>query len=145
MLCGQYKEGPVYGTDISRALQKAGFKGLVFICSANDDCNSIKHYLAAGATGSLNKFNNITQELVTEIIWQCIIGFKASTMASSKSATSRLASDQAAASAKLNQPQQTYLGRGAPEIFELESASGHTDDLSVLVDELHCAGDTISS
>jgi len=45
----------IYGTDITKSLRSQGFRGAIFIRSANDDCESANTYANAGATGSLSK------------------------------------------------------------------------------------------
>jgi len=125
-----YKEGRIYGTDITRGLLKAGFKGLVFICSANDECASVKQYLDAGATGSLKKSNSISEELVNDILQQCIIGFSAATQPEMKP---RL-------------PGLQHMAPSSPEKTALTvNLNSRSDRGSVLVDELHCAGSSILS
>jgi hypothetical protein len=51
----KYAEGEVLGTDVMGALRTAGFCGLMFIRSANDDPESARFYRQAGATGVLSK------------------------------------------------------------------------------------------
>jgi len=51
----KYKEGEMLGTDIIGALRATGFRGLLFIRSANDDPESARFYRAAGANGVLSK------------------------------------------------------------------------------------------
>jgi hypothetical protein len=51
----KYKEGRVLGTDVVSDLRAAGFSGLMFIRSANDDPESARFYRRAGANGVLSK------------------------------------------------------------------------------------------
>jgi CheY-like chemotaxis protein len=51
----KYDEGEMLGTDVVRALRAAGFSGLLFIRSANDDPESARSYREAGANDVLSK------------------------------------------------------------------------------------------
>ncbi len=64
---GEVKD--IYGTEVTRKLRKMGFKGVIFIRSANDDADSIKKYISAGATGTLQKDSNV-QDSADDIIVQ---------------------------------------------------------------------------
>ena len=44
-----YKEGKILGTQVTQELRAHGFRGTVFIVSANDDQEAVKSYLASGA------------------------------------------------------------------------------------------------
>ena len=57
----EYKEGKLYGTEITSALRLTGFKGLIFIRSAMDDFYSVEKFRKAGATANLTKDSNVTQ------------------------------------------------------------------------------------
>ena len=144
-LVWQYKEGPIYGTDITRSLLKAGFKGLVFICSANDECSSVKQYLDAGATGSLKKYcmlDDRCDELVTDIIQQCSIGFKLSTQ------QGQLETKRTLFPGVQDSPVKTVTGAdtdGSSMNLFTCTVDARSDDGSVLVDELHSSGGGISS
>ena len=134
----------MYGTDITRALRKAGFNGLIYICSANDECSSVKHYLAAGATGSLLKTSVFKlSDLVEDIIKQCAIGFRASTPAEME--PPELSIDIEETIADLKQSAATSLPLTVPNNMRDMTRVFDTHDGSTLVDELHSAGDRISS
>jgi len=65
-----YDEGRILGTDVTRELRDAGFKGVIFIRSANDDAASCLFYRSAGANACLGKSVNVTQ-LVVDITREC--------------------------------------------------------------------------
>ena len=60
----RYSEGAILGTDVTQTLRASGFKGLVFIRSANDDMASRVTYKNAGADGTLNKGTTPMADLV---------------------------------------------------------------------------------
>jgi len=70
-----YPSGKVLGTDVLRELRNGGFKGLVFIRSANDDVESVSLYRGAGANGCLSKSSKIS-ELAAEVVKQCELGWQ---------------------------------------------------------------------
>lgn len=51
----KYPEGGVKGSKVTKKLRDKKFNGAVFIRSANDDVDSVKKYLAAGADGCFSK------------------------------------------------------------------------------------------
>ena len=55
----RYKEGAVYGTDVTKKLRDQGFKGVILIRSANDDAKSATSYRNAGATAHLSKSERV--------------------------------------------------------------------------------------
>jgi len=73
-----YKEGPVLGTDVIESIRATGFKGLMFIRSANDDFESVNMYRRSGATASLSKsftLEELTSALRIQYQRACINGF----------------------------------------------------------------------
>ena len=74
----RYKEGPVLGTDVIESIRATGFKGLMFIRSANDDFESVNMYRRSGATASLSKsftLEELTSALRIQYQRACINGF----------------------------------------------------------------------
>jgi len=63
----EYDEGHVLGTEITANLRNAGFKGLIFIRSANDSPADVKAYLIAGADACLSKAGNV-KELAADLV-----------------------------------------------------------------------------
>jgi len=51
----KYTEGGVKGSKVTKKLRDKKFNGAIFIRSANDDIDSVKKYLAAGADGCFSK------------------------------------------------------------------------------------------
>ena len=70
-----YKEGKVFGTDITSELRSDGYKGIILIRSANDDAASANQYRRAGANGCVGKTLELT-ELATDIVKQCNLGWE---------------------------------------------------------------------
>jgi DNA-binding NarL/FixJ family response regulator len=62
-----YKEGEALGTDVIRAVRAAGFVGLMFIRSANDDPESARFYRRAGANGVLSKTATV-QDVANDLV-----------------------------------------------------------------------------
>merc|ERR1711865_78809 len=56
-----YKEGKVFGTDITSELRSDGYKGIILIRSANDDAASANQYRRAGANGCVGKTLELTE------------------------------------------------------------------------------------
>ena len=73
LICDQnmdkYSEGKVFGTTVVQQVCARGFKGLVFIRSANDDTKSVAMYIKAGANGALSKSTPV-KPLAQEIVVQ---------------------------------------------------------------------------
>jgi CheY-like chemotaxis protein len=65
-----YTEGNIKGTEIVAELRQSGFKGVVFIRSANDDDVSGNMYRAAGANAYLSKKANVKQ-LARDVVREC--------------------------------------------------------------------------
>ena len=51
----KYPEGSVKGSNVTKKLRYIKFSGAIFIRSANDDVESVKKYLAAGADACFSK------------------------------------------------------------------------------------------
>ena len=68
------------GTDVIESIRATGFKGLMFIWSANDDFESVNNimYRRSGATASLSKsftLEELTSALRIQYQRACINGF----------------------------------------------------------------------
>ena len=70
-----YKEGKIMGTDVTAELRADGFRGIIFIRSANDDAASANHYRRAGANGCIGKTLR-TSALVGDIVKQCNLAWE---------------------------------------------------------------------
>ena len=66
----KYEGQKVLGTDVVRQLRSTGFKGVIFIRSANDDAASEAKYIRAGANGCLGKGEPMPV-LKVQIVKQC--------------------------------------------------------------------------
>jgi hypothetical protein len=71
----RYKEGRELGTNLARELRERGFRGLIFIRSANDDPASGNFYRSAGANACLGKTEKadvLNETVVTqcELAWE---------------------------------------------------------------------------
>ena len=64
----RYTEGTILGTDVTRRLRECGFKGLIFIRSANDDMESRVAYKNAGADATLSKGTKSIDDLAKGIV-----------------------------------------------------------------------------
>ena len=64
----RYTEGAILGTDVTRRLRECGFKGLIFIRSANDDMESRVAYKNAGADATLSKGTKSIDDLAKGIV-----------------------------------------------------------------------------
>ena len=64
----RYAEGAILGTEVTARLRKCGFKGLIFIRSANDDMASVVAYKNAGADATLSKGTATVVDLAKEIV-----------------------------------------------------------------------------
>ncbi len=71
----RYPRGTVLGTTVTRELREAGFKGIIFIRSANDDLESVREYREAGANGALSKSGKVA-DLANETAKQCHMAWK---------------------------------------------------------------------
>ena len=63
-------QGFVLGTEVTAELRDMGFKAPIFICSANDDLQSMDLYRKAGASGTLSKYLPVP-EVATDLVSQC--------------------------------------------------------------------------
>ena len=70
-----YKEGKVFGTDVTNELRSSGFTGIIIIRSANDDAASANKYRRAGANGCVGKKLN-SVALVGDIVKQCNLAWE---------------------------------------------------------------------
>ena len=64
----RYTEGAILGTDVTGRLRECGFKGLIFIRSANDDMASRVAYKNAGADATLSKGTKSIADLAKDIM-----------------------------------------------------------------------------
>ena len=64
----RYPEGTVLGTNVTKELRERGFRGLIFIRSANDDMASMVQYKTAGADATLTKSVPSMNDLVKAIM-----------------------------------------------------------------------------
>ena len=64
----RYTEGAILGTDVTGRLRECGFKGLIFIRSANDDMMSRVAYKNAGADATLSKGTKSIDDLAKDIV-----------------------------------------------------------------------------
>ena len=55
---------------VAAELRDMGFKAPIFICSANDDLQSMDLYRKAGASGTLSKYLPVP-EVATDLVSQC--------------------------------------------------------------------------
>jgi CheY-like chemotaxis protein len=65
-----YAGKKVLGTNVVRELRLAGFKGVIFIRSANDDLDAVQQFRAAGADGVLAKTGKVG-DLALEVVSKC--------------------------------------------------------------------------
>ena len=70
-----YREGKIFGTDITNELRSDGFKGVILIRSANDDAASANKYRRAGANGCVGKTLK-SSALAGDIVRQCNLAWE---------------------------------------------------------------------
>jgi hypothetical protein len=66
----RYQEGRELGTNLTRELRERGFRGLIFIRSANDDPSSGSFYRSAGVNACLGKTEKAST-LIETLVAQC--------------------------------------------------------------------------